>query len=260
MAKSANGTYVYCLVRSPRRPSLRRARRGLPGTGVVRLLDADRGLWLVVADAPLNRYGDDPINRRLADLDWVSRAAVAHERVIESFIDASAVLPMKLFTIFGNDDRALGHIRQERERIDLLLQRVANHLEWGVRVILHQARASSAPAPVVKRATAGDDGRAYLTKKKAQRDSVAELAGRARETVATLYDQLAARARFAKRRSASELPVQGGPLLLDAAFLVARSRSNAFRALVGRQARALKPQGYGLTITGPWPPYTFIQD
>src|SRR6266550_4422545 len=121
MAKSANGTYVYCLVRSPRLPSLRRARLGLPGTGVVRLLDADRGLWLVVADAPLNRYGDDPINRRLADLEWVSRAAVAHERVIESFIDASAVLPMKLFTIFGNDDRALGHIRQERERIDLLL-------------------------------------------------------------------------------------------------------------------------------------------
>src|SRR5438874_13335934 len=118
MAKSAKGTYVYCLVRSPRRPALRRARRGLPATGAVRLLDADRGLWLVVADAPLNRYGADPINRRLTDLDWVSRAAVAHERVIESFIEASAVLPMKLFTIFGNDNRALDHIRQDRSRID----------------------------------------------------------------------------------------------------------------------------------------------
>src|SRR3954467_2699976 len=194
MAKSANGTYVYCLVRSPRRPSLRRTRRGLPGTGPVRLLDGDRGLWLVVADAPLHLYGDDPINRRLADLDWVSRAAVAHERVIESFIDASALLPMKLFTIFGSDDRAVEHIRQQRDRIDLLLKRVANHLEWGVRVVLRDARRSSPPRAVVKSSSARDDGRAYLSRKKAQRDSVAELAGRARETVASLYARLAANA------------------------------------------------------------------
>jgi hypothetical protein len=48
------------------------------------VLDLDRGLFLVVADAPLARYGDDAIQRGLSDLDWVSRAAVAHEGVVES--------------------------------------------------------------------------------------------------------------------------------------------------------------------------------
>ena len=60
--------------------------------------------------------------------------------------------------------------------------------------------------------------------------------------------------------SASELPAQGGPLLLDAAFLVPRARAATFKALAARESQALARQGYGLTLSGPWPPYTFVQD
>jgi hypothetical protein len=108
-------------------------------------------------------------------------------------------------------------------------------------------------------ATAGA-GAAYLAQKKAHRDASKELASRARETVAALFDRLAARSGDAKRRAASELPVQGGPLLLDAAFLVPRAKAASFKALAARESRSLARQGYGLTITGPWPPYTFVQD
>src|SRR5438034_760114 len=113
MAKknAATATYVYCVVAAPRAPRRARSPAGLPGAGRVRLLDLDRGLYLVAADVPLARYGEAAIERGLSDLDWVSRAAVAHEAVVESFIDATAVLPMKLFTIFNNDARAIEHVR-----------------------------------------------------------------------------------------------------------------------------------------------------
>ena len=87
-----------------------------------------------------------------------------------------------------------------------------------------------------------------------------ELAAHARDTVAALYDRLATRSRLAKRRLASDLPVEGGPLLLDAAFLVPRARTTSFRALATRESRALARHGYGFTLTGPWPPYSFVQD
>ena len=85
------GTYVYCLIAADRRPVLRRRFPRLPGMGPVRLLEVDRRLWLAVADAPLDRYGEETINRKLSDLDWVSRAAIAHEAVVESFIGQRAV-------------------------------------------------------------------------------------------------------------------------------------------------------------------------
>jgi hypothetical protein len=257
---AAKGTYVYCVVASARRPRLPRVARGLPGTGPIRLVDVDDGLYAVVADAPLDRYGEAAINRGLADLDWVSRAAVAHEAVVESFIAETAVLPMKLFTIFTSDERAIEHVRAERRRIAAVVKRVANHQEWGVRVVIDRDRAAAATAPKKKAVTAPRSGAAYLSQKKAQRDAGKELAANAREAVAALYDRLAAKSRLARRRTAAELPVQGGPLLLDAAFLVPRARAASFQALASRESRALARQGYGLTFSGPWPPYSFVQD
>jgi hypothetical protein len=227
--------------------------------GSVRLLDVEDGLFAAVADAPLDRYSEAAINRGLSDLDWVSRAAVAHEAVVESFISETAVLPMKLFTIFTTDDRTLEHVRAERRRIANVVKRVANHQEWGVRVVLDRARAVAA-APGRKAAAGRRSGAAYLTRKKEQRDAVVEMGAHARETVAALYERLAARSRLAKRRLAGELPLQGGPLLLDAAFLVPRARAASFEALASRESRALARHGYGLSFSGPWPPYSFVQD
>jgi hypothetical protein len=252
------GTYVYCVVAADRRPRLTRVPAGLPGAGPVRLLDVEKGLFLAVADLPLDRYSEPSINSGLADLDWVSRVAVAHEAVVESFITATAVLPMKLFTIFTADDRALGHVRAQRPRVAALVKRVANQQEWGIRVVLDRTL-----RPVLRKKTAparAGAGASYLAQKKALRDTSRELASRARETVAGLFDRLAAKSGDAKRRAASELPVQGGPLLLDAAFLVPRARSAAFKALAARESKALARQGYGLTVSGPWPPYTFVKD
>jgi hypothetical protein len=257
---ATSGTYVYCLIAADRRPAARRRFPRLPGMGPVRLLDVGRDLWLVVADAPLDRYGEETINRKLSDLDWVSRAAVVHEAVVESFIDQRAVLPMKLFTIFTSDDRALDQVRGDRRRFDAMVKRVANHIEWGVRVTLMRAGAKSVGLRRPGLPKAARTGVSYLSRKKAQRDAALELAEHARETVAELYDRLAARSTLARRRMASELPAQGGPLLLDGAFLVPRSRGTAFRALVTREARRLGRVGYQITMSGPWPPYTFVKD
>jgi len=256
--RTLKGTYVYCVVAADRRPRLTRAPGGLPGAGAVRLLDVEPRLFIAVADLPLGTYNASAISAGLADLDWVSRVAVAHEAVVESFAASKAVLPMKLFTIFKTDDRALDHVRAQRPRINALVKRVANHQEWGIRVVLDRAPAAAAlPKKTVARA---GSGASYLAQKKARRDAASERALRARDTVAALFDRLAARSRDARRRGASELPVEGGPLLLDAAFLVPRARAAAFKALAARESRSLARHGYGLTLNGPWPPYTFVQD
>jgi hypothetical protein len=274
-------TYVYCLIAASRVPALDRSRRGLPGVGPLRLLAIGDGSgtngdgrrprarkspgalaqWLAVADAPLELYGEAVINRRLSELGWVSRAAVAHEAIVESFIEQPAVLPMKLFTIFMNDDRALEHVHAERRRIAAILTRVAGHHEWGVRVVLDAtaAKIGNAKKGPGKRGSTRT-GAAYLSLKKAQRDQAAELSQRAQTTVAELYDRLGRRAAESKRRAVSELAAPGGPLLLDAAFLVPRGRSRQFASTVARETKALAATGYRLTASGPWPPYSFVQD
>jgi hypothetical protein len=270
----ATGTYVYCLIAATRRPALPAVSSGLPGTGPVRLVDVNDEAtsrrrpagrlsrrpmkqWLVVADAPLARYGEASINRRLSDLGWVARAALAHESVVESFVGVPAVLPMKLFTIFTSDARALEHLRREQDRIGSLLDRVAGHQEWGVRIGL-DAGATSAPRRPGSRAPSERSGVAYLSRKKALHDRASELVHRARAAAAGTYDRLQAHAAASKRRAPPQPPVQKGTILLDASFLVPRSRSVRFRSLVGRESKMLASQGFLVTMSGPWPPYTFV--
>jgi hypothetical protein len=260
----SKATYVYCLITSQRSPPSARGVRGLPGTGQVRFLPIDSPgtsrpksrlkKWLVVADAPLADYGEAVINRRLNDLDWVARRALAHEAVVESMMNAAAILPMKLFTIFTSDERAIGHVEHDRARIDAILERVAGRQEWGVRVVL-------APAPRIAKAAGRRiaTGSRYLAAKKAAREERAERVVRADRVVTTLYDRLAKLGDAATRRSAVEELADAGPLLLDAAFLVPQRRRTRFRTTLGREAVRLQEQGYGLTVSGPWPPYSFVE-
>jgi len=250
-------TYVYCLIAATGPPRLSGVPRGLSGLGRVRLLALEESLFAAVADAPLERYGEAAIGRCLGDVDQVSRAAVAHEAVVGAFASASAVLPMKLFTLFACDARVLEHVRAQRGRIATLVKRVAHHQEWGVRIV----RPRTAAAAATRKASVVRSGAAYLAHKKTERDALLELGAHAPgETPDALYDRLAARAGLAKRRPTGELRVTGARLLLDAAFLVPRTRATPFEALASHESRQLARQGYRLMLSGPWPPYSFMQD
>ena len=63
-------------------------------------------------------------------------------------------------------------------------KRVANHQEWGVRVVLDRLERNAAAAAPKQARGSDRTGVAYLARKKAQRDASVELAARARETVA----------------------------------------------------------------------------
>lgn len=251
-------TYVYCVVRRRTRPRLARAPRGLPGTGRPRALDAGKGAWAIVADAPRGRYEAAPIERGLRDLDWVSACAVAHEALVEHAARGGVVVPLKLFTLFEGDARALAHIRALRPQLDRLFARLRGRQEWGVRVLVDASRARRHARGQALRETAGvAAGRQFLLVKQRQRDAVRALAAAGRAEVEALYDTLAARAADARRRA----PGKGeGRLLLDASFLVDARRAARFRNTARRAAGRLDALGFGVTLTGPWPPYSFVVD
>lgn len=259
---SATATYVYCLLHHPgdRAPSLGRAPRGLPATGAVRTLDAGDGLWLVVADAPLARYGSEPIERRLGDLRWVSACALAHEAVIEHVARRGTVVPMKLFTLFAGDERAVAHIRRRRPALARLLRRIAGRQEWGVRLVLDPRRALAGAGRRTGPGNSGArSGTAFLRRKQAEQRAVRRIHAEAGAEAERVFERLARRADDARRRApvVADTPLR---LLLDAAFLVPAPHAARFRAAAAGEARRLAGGGYRLSVSGPWPPYTFVRE
>jgi hypothetical protein len=253
---AATATYVYGVVQSRRPPATGGAPSGLPATGPVRVLPAGGDLWLAVADAPLDRYDAAPIERGLQDLQWVSRCAVAHEAVVEYLAASGTVVPLKLFTIFASDARALEHIGRLRRGLARTLSRIAGRAEWGVRIVLDERAAlARAAAPAARART----GTAFLAAKGAQREAARAIVRTAREGMEGVFDELAAHADDARRRppEATAAPLR---LLLDAAFLVRTAGAPRFRTAVKAVARRLEPRGCEVTLSGPWPAYSFIAE
>src|SRR5262245_60394164 len=165
MKGDRTATYVYCAVRSRRPPALKRGLRGLPASEILRAVDVGQQLWLIVSDVPLAHYGAAPIERRLQDLDWVSRCAMAHEAVVEDAARSGPVVPMKLFTLFSTDDRAAAHVARNRKKLARLFDLVAGRQEWGVRMSLDERTAVRRRASAVPSAKA-PTGTGFLLRKK----------------------------------------------------------------------------------------------
>jgi hypothetical protein len=253
----STATYLYCVAHSKRAPALARAPRGLPGTGAVRAVDAGEGLWIIVTDAPLARYGAGPVEARLRDLDWVAACATAHEAVVEHVAAGATTIPLKLFTLFNSDERARAHIAKLRPAIDRAVARVAGRQEWGVRVHLDEARARRVQRERATKATAGvTSGTRFLLLKKQEQQAIREALARGRADVDATFETLAQASDDARRRQPDN--VDGTRLILDAAFLLPRRRLPAFKRLARERATRLAEHGYTLTLSGPWPPYNFV--
>ena len=249
-------TYVYCLIRSARPPSLRGVPDGLPDASAPRALDLGNGLRGIVASVPATEYDEAALGRGLQDLEWVGGRAMAHEAVVEHFLSARAVLPMQLFTLFTSDERVVAHVSRNRARIERILARIDGQLEWGLRLTLDEKAAFASAARTVR---AEGSGSAYLARKRDLLDVARARLAEARAEADRLYRTLSHAATDARRRSATEQAAPGSRLLLDAAFLVSARRTAGFRAALRRGARTLQARGIVVSLTGPWPPYNFVQ-
>lgn len=249
-------TYVYGVVKSSRAPKLGRAPSGLDGAGAPRLLDAGDGYHLVVATAPLALYDASSIDARLRDIDWVGGRAAEHEAVVEHAAGLGTVVPMKLFTLFSTDERALEHVRKMKRSLGRVVERIAGCEEWGLRVLFDEVRAARAAAEEA-RARKVVSGTSFLLRKKALDAERRTLGARGAEEVDGLYERLAKTARSAQRRAAPNRELSGR-VLLDAVFLVPRASVKALKATVGASAERLVAEGFDITLTGPWPAYSFI--
>jgi hypothetical protein len=249
-------TYVYCIVHAFAAPNRARAPRGLPGATRPAVLPAGRSLWLVIAEAPLERYGPEPLETSLRDMGWVADVAVAHEAVVEHFSrqPKTTVIPMKLFTMFSTRERAVEATRSRRRDLDPVLKRIAGCEEWGVRITAAvPPRTGGKPA-----ARRPPSGVAFLEAKKQARDVAREAVQAAATLADGAFQTLAAVARDARRRD--DVPDgAAAPPLLDAAFLVPAGRRVRFRSAARRLAAGSAQAGAVLTLTGPWPAYNFVQ-
>ncbi|MFG3305272.1 GvpL/GvpF family gas vesicle protein [Streptomyces wuyuanensis] len=252
-------SYVYAVVREA--DGLGEAVAGLSGAAgaPVRLLPltGGDGLSLAVSSVPSEDFREEALKRHLEDLRWLEAVARAHHGVIEELSALTTVLPLRLATVYLDDERAANALDAQSEVLARRLSHLAAHVEWGVKIYVEQP---AAPAPQPSQPAGSEDlspGRAYLRTRRAQR-TVRDTAHRSARTAAERIEETGRRYaadRARHRVQQGELATAPGENVLNDAYLVPRDRAEEFRDEVSRAADGL--DGVRVELTGPWAPYSF---
>ncbi|MFJ3951205.1 GvpL/GvpF family gas vesicle protein [Streptomyces libani] len=253
-------SYVYAIGRAG--TDLGTAAPRLTGLRDGRLRTVTAGpLTALVSSVPADAFSTEGMKAQLEDLTELEEIARTHHTVVEAAHTGTTVLPMRLATVYLDDDRVRSMLQERSAELDALLSRLEGHAELGVKVYADPRAAAAEPPP----ASDGPDpaaspvspGRAYLQQRRAQRRTQRDayraagaLADDVRVRVAAV-----ARDRVAHRPQQGELASGAGENIANEAYLVPTDRIREFhRALAGL---ADGVPGVRVEVTGPWAPYSF---
>ncbi len=226
---------------------------------------AVRSLFATVADVPAAEFSADALQKNFRDLAWIERYARKHERIIDSLMQASTVLPCRFPTLFYSESAAVAFIEQNYEALFALAQKLRGKEEWGIKLYSHAEHFHQAilnePALLnldaeIAQASAG---KAFLLKKRRQ-EVLAELLS-LRQHAAT--QQVLQRLQpFAIELKVNpplpkEVTERDDEMILNAALLIDTSQTSFFLEEVHRLADELRTTGLTLEHSGAWAAYNF---
>jgi len=221
----------------------------------------------VVSRVGLNQFDPERLQGKTAeDIQWLGKIAARHHEIICQAASSSAVLPLRLGTIFRSRDSLQAMLARCRSTVALFLQEIGNRREWGVKLYLEKRR----PDPMSERAEPllplcfgpSRTGTAYLARKKAELESRREQRAGLLQTIQGVEQCLAGKAEHFCRigNLPTDLTGRDEEMVFNAAFLLPSSARERWLETVQNVERNVHDKGLALELNGPWPPYHFCPD
>ncbi|HET9102015.1 MAG TPA: GvpL/GvpF family gas vesicle protein [Solirubrobacteraceae bacterium] len=249
------GLYVYGVIAAAP-PDAVPAIDGIAGGRVFALPAGE--LAAVVSRVPLAEFDETALREHLGDMRWVEQVARGHETVLQAAAARTTLIPMRMCSIFRDENGVRGMLEREAVALRDALGRLLDTAEWGVKGFVvtrdEPATAGEREAPAT--------GAGYLEGKRQERRRRDGHRERLTELCARLHTALAADAARAvtlplQRPEASGHP---GSMCFNAAYLVADQGRETFFAAFEACRDEVAPEGVELVLTGPWPAYNFVPD
>ncbi len=120
--------YLYCLTN--RIPKLKEAEDLVNDVYFICHL----GLYAVLSKVSADEFGEENMKKNLADLEWIKKEASTHEKVIETVMKNSCVIPFKFGTLFNTEESLKIMLKKHVGEFRDTLKYLDGKEEWGVKI------------------------------------------------------------------------------------------------------------------------------
>jgi hypothetical protein len=238
------GKYVYCIIRQQHERDF-----GTIGIGGHRRVYTvhHNDLAAVVSDTPIVIY--DPTRENV----------LAHEFVNETVMREFTVIPMSFGTVFRSDEDVSELLRSTYQAFTDVLVKMRDKIEFGLKILWDRDKVVAnieSENDEIRRLkdeiTRNAASSTYFARMQLGRLVEAALEETSNRYVSEVHEALKAVAVASRSNK-----VIGDRMILNAAFLVDRKRSEDFDERV-REVSLKYEDLLTFKYTGPWPPYNFV--
>ena len=249
--------YVYCVIHTlPEFPE------GEKPLAVV----FHQGLYAAVRAVSEEDFGEEPLKRHLADMNWVEPEIREHMQVLTRIMRTTPVVPFKFGTIFTNEQNVRNMLEAYSQQLHEHLVKFQGKEEWAVKLYcdfavlnVTLAQASGQLKQLDREILSSTPGKAFLLKKKRTELVQQEVNRVIRENGQESFEQLQ---RCAQETAITPLLPKAvtekeHDMILNSAYLLAQENVAHFLTVAAALQQHYRPSGFEFDCTGPWPPYNF---
>ncbi len=262
--KIESGIYAYCVAASDRVDSLDCA--GAHDNAQVRSQLFD-DLRVVYSHANLYDFTGETGDANLRDIEWVGPRAVAHERVVRHVMKTSPVYPFGFATIFSSMESLEGKLKPLFSDISRFLRKIDGKSEYSLKGYLVRKKAldflSERFFSLEQQALEGmSPGKRYFAEQKLARKIESAAEAWSKEACESFLNPIVSRfEEYSERKTlSSDVCGVGLEMVFNLAFLIEDGDRETFGGMIAGANAELEDGGLSITMTGPWPPYSFCKD
>lgn len=253
--------YVYCISDSPPVTGDDISSRGVKSVCI-------DDFYLIVKEVSGNDFSEKNLTTHLSDIQWLEANAREHILVINAIMEHNTVIPFKFGTIFHSDENMKRFIADYSRSLTENFNYIKEKEEWSVKIYCdrrklseHIDELSEDAASLEKQIMASAPGKAFLLKRKKtdlvelEIDRLCKLYGQ------QYYDGFKNLSESTSLNNLlpKEFTGRDDTMILNAAFLVHKSKFNDFKNSPGTVMKPDEISSFFIETSGPWPPFSFIR-
>lgn len=212
-------------------------------------------------------YAPEKIEALAGNVDWVRYRAEAHDRVLNWASDVARVIPLPMWTMFGDDGAVAAMLAARSPEFDGVLARIGDAREYTVRAYVRLPELQSKVAELSEefraleaQAAVATPGQKYLLERKLEKERKETARRIVRQVAADIHSALSAAAKMSARDEITPglAASDQGQAVLNASYLVPPSSMTEFQKTLTEFVNRYQTSGFTFAFTGPWPPYHFV--
>jgi len=238
---------------------------GMDGTSKLYSIE-NSGYYAIVSDVSLEEYGEEAMEVKGEDIEWLKEKAVIFMDIIMKINTITNIIPMKFLTIFNSEKRVNDIIIENSEQFLHNFKRIKDREELSVKIYCdekkYKEKVMGEEIKKFEESIVGKPkGAAFFLKKKFDTELEDKIQSRIYGIANQVRDNISSLAAEVKSNKilAQEITGISIPMILNSAFLVDHIKEELFSEKIDELRIDYESNGFLIELTGPWPPFSFCE-